>query len=205
MRAGAPRPSTDGGGAGRSRSAADVSPAFDGRARAAAARRLSRHRGDLPRRRLHRLVRDDRDRRLELHGRARRCGGSRHRRMPCRCEAGRLDPPAGPRSPGRRRLSHRRSLGFCQRRESRPVAHGSLRPMGRRETHARPGGCTDGPDILGAGGERHDPGYMARARLCVAREVTISPSPTFSSRKAIPLRWARCRSRRDPLSIRAST
>ena len=42
--------------------------------------------------------------------------------------------------------------------------HVPLRHLGRRQADAHPGGRPDGADILGAGGKRHDPGYVARAR-----------------------------------------
>src|SRR5262245_30309512 len=71
MREVAPHPGGSGGGAGQGRLFADVPAACDGWPRARTARCLSRHRGDLQRKRLHRLVHHDRHGRIQLHGLAR--------------------------------------------------------------------------------------------------------------------------------------
>jgi hypothetical protein len=84
LREAAARPDRHGRRVGKGRPPADVSSALYGRARAAAARGLPRGRGDLPGRRLHRLVHDDRHGRLELDQLARARGRPANGGDPCR-------------------------------------------------------------------------------------------------------------------------
>ena len=76
--------------------------------------------------------------------------------QPCRCEACGLDSPAGPRTPGRRRLSHRRSLGLRQRHQPCALAAMPLRHLGWRQADARTVGRADGAIILGSSQQAPD-------------------------------------------------